>query len=233
MIGDFRHSEKKDLWGINKLSQIPEGKILLDAGAGEQRFKPYCSHLKYIAQDYGEYVSDETRTGLQIEKWDYKKLDLKCDIIDMPLDNESVDVILCVEVFEHLKNPVLALKEFSRILKTGGHLTLTAPVCCMTHMAPYYFYNGFSEYWYKEHLKENSFEIREFVQTNNYFSHICAELSWIKYMAARYCKTDLAPEEMGQILKSMGLLMQLAEKGAESAETLCSGSMVLAEKRVV
>lgn len=112
-------------------------------------------------------------------------------------------------------------------------MILTVPVCCMTHMAPYYFYNGFSEYWYKEHLKENNFEIREFVRTNNYFSHICGELSWIKYMTARYCKTDLSPEEMWLILKSMDLLMQLAEKGAESAESLSSGSMVLAEKRVV
>ena len=37
---------------------------------------------------------------------------------------ESFDVILCTEVFEHLKNPVLALKEFNRILKHSGSLSL-------------------------------------------------------------------------------------------------------------
>ncbi len=231
VIGDFRHSETKDLWVINQLSQIPEGQIILDAGAGEQRFKPYCSHLKYIAQDFGEYIPDEIETGLQSKHWNYNKLDLKCDLIDMPLENESVDAILCVEVFEHINNPVLAIKEFSRVLRTGGTLILTAPVCCMTHMAPFYYYNGFSEYWYKENLNNSGLIIKEFARTNNYFSHICGELSWIQYMADRYCHNKLNSEEMCLILKSMELLVDLSKKDMGSDETLCSGSMLVAEKR--
>lgn len=139
-FGDFRNYEIRDQWVIDKLEKIPRGKILLDAGAGEQRYRPYCSHLKYIGQDFGKYVPDKTLAGLlQDTSWNYTGINITCDIIDMPLENESVDVILCTEVFEHLKNPVLALKEFLRILKLNGRLILTALFYCLTHMAPYFF----------------------------------------------------------------------------------------------
>ena len=90
----------------------------------------------------------------------------------MPLENESIDVILCTEVFEHLKNPILALKEFSRVMKKDGVLILTALFCCLTHMAPYFYYNGFSEYWYKEHLRDYGFTIVEFVRNGNFFKYL-------------------------------------------------------------
>ncbi len=48
-------------------------------------------------------------------------MDIICDIIDMPLEDGSVDAILCSEVLEHLKNPILAIKEFGRILKRRGY----------------------------------------------------------------------------------------------------------------
>lgn len=51
----------------------------------------------------------------------------------------SFDAVKCIEVFEHIPEPVKAVKEFSRILKPGGILILTAPFCSLTHFAPYYF----------------------------------------------------------------------------------------------
>lgn len=230
-FGDFRNYEIRDQWVIDKLEKIPEGKILLDAGAGEQRYKPYCSHLKYIAQDFGKYIPNEISAGLlQDTPWDYTGINITCDIIDMPLGNESVDVILCTEVFEHLKNPVLALKEFSRILKLNGRLILTAPFCCLTHMAPYFYCNGFSEYWYKEHLKDYGFKITEFTGYGNYFKYICQELFRIENMSEKYCNTELEPDEMNVIIESMKIMMRLSEKDSGSDETLRFGSMLVAEK---
>lgn len=114
VFGDFRNSQIRDNWIIQKVQEIPDGHVLLDAGAGYMRYKPYCNHLKYIAQDFGKY--DPFSDG----KWDTSGIDIRCDIIDTPLENESVDAILCSEVLEHLKNPILAIKEFSRILRPGG-----------------------------------------------------------------------------------------------------------------
>lgn len=47
--GDFRHIRHE--WVVEKIGKISAGKILLDAGAGEQPYAPFCSHLKYIAQE--------------------------------------------------------------------------------------------------------------------------------------------------------------------------------------
>jgi len=215
---------------MEQLLKIPNGKVILDAGAGEQRYKPYCKHLNYIAQDFGEYVSNETEVGLQSDTWDYSGLDIKCDIINMPLKNEFMDAILCTEVFEHLKNPILVLKEFSRILKPGGILIITAPFCCLTHMAPYFYYNGFSEYWYKEHLKDSGFEIREFTKYGNYFKYLSQELFRVESMAERYCDIRLNEQEMDEIIKCIDIMMRLSEQDGGSDETLRFGSMMLAEK---
>ncbi len=230
VTADLKNSEVRDQWVIDKLTQIPEGKVLLDAGAGEQRYRPYCKHLKYIAQDFGKYVPHEIEDGLQTELWDYAGVNIICDIVDLPLDNESIDAILCTEVFEHIKNPMLALKEFSRVLKAGGRLILSAPVCCLSHMAPYFFYNGFSEFWYQEYLKESGFKIIEFVKNGNFFKYLCQELKRIEYMADRYCAEQLQPEEVSTLLKSIDILMHLSQKDNGSDEVLCFGNMMVAEK---
>ncbi len=233
ILGDFRNEEVRDKWVIDHLSRLSSGKILLDAGAGEQKYEPYCRHLKYIAQDFGEYVPNDIMAGLQSNSWDYSGLNMQCDIIDMPLDNEAIDVILCTEVFEHLKNPILALKEFSRVLKPGGTLILTAPCSCLTHMAPYFYYNGFSEYWYREHLYDNGFEIKEFVSNGSYFKYMSQELFRAANMAERYCETKLAPEEQKVLIDSIEIMMRLSKRDKGSDETLCFGKMLVAEKKKV
>lgn len=231
LFGDFRNEEIRNQWVIDQIGKIPDGKILLDAGAGEQKYRPFCSHLKYVAQDFGKFVPNETSVGLSQDiLWDYTGLNITCDIVDMPLGDGAVDVVLCTEVFEHLKNPMLALKEFSRILKPGGTLILTAPICCLTHMAPYFYYNGFSEYWYKDHLRDYGFEIRDFVSNGNYFKYICQELFRAANMAKRYCEVELNVEELYTISDSMEIMMRLSEKDRGSEETLCFGKMLTAVK---
>ncbi|MGA2913324.1 MAG: class I SAM-dependent methyltransferase [Methanoregula sp.] len=66
-------------------------------------------------------------------------LDIVSENTSIPELDASFDAIMCIEVFEHLPEPILAIKEFSRLLKPDGHLILTAPFCCLTHMAAYYF----------------------------------------------------------------------------------------------
>jgi predicted SAM-dependent methyltransferase len=226
--GYVENYEKRRKWIIKKLSEIPSGKVLLDAGAGECQYKPYCGHLKYIAQDFGGYESGKVDSGLVSDKWDTSECDIVCDIIDMPLDDESVDVILCSEVFEHLKNPVLAIKEFSRVLKKGGQLILTAPFCSLTHMAPYYYSNGFSEFWYKEHLKDYGFEITEMTRYGNYFDYLCQELLRVPEMAGKYCNVELKQEDCWTMTKILKMLSELSSKDVKSNELLCFGYMITA-----
>ena len=49
---------------------------------------------------------------------------LESDVKRMPLDDSSVDVILCYDVFEHVAHPADMLHECYRILRPGGQLLI-------------------------------------------------------------------------------------------------------------
>ncbi len=159
-------------WLEATLKKIPNGSRLLDAGAGEQQFKKFCGHLNYVSQDFAQYKPEELNKGLQMDKWDYGKLDIISDIAAIPEQDASFDAIMCTEVFEHIINPRDAVKEFSRLLKKDGYLIITAPFCSLTHFAPYHFYTGFNKYFYETSLKENGFEILEMTPNGNFFEFV-------------------------------------------------------------
>lgn len=45
----------------------------------------------------------------------------------LPYQNESFDAVTCLEVLEHVFNPIHLLKELYRVLSLGGQLILTTP----------------------------------------------------------------------------------------------------------
>lgn len=173
-------------WVEKTLKSIAPGKRLLDAGAGEQQYRKFCGHLNYVSQDFAQYDPGKLDSGLQMKKWDYGKLDIVSDIASIPEPDHSFDVILCTEVFEHIINPREAVREFSRLIKPGGELIITAPFCSMTHFAPYHFYTGFSRYFYETELPANGFEIVEMTPNGNYFEYIAQELIRVPSMGKKY-----------------------------------------------
>ncbi len=55
---------------------------------------------------------------------------IKCDIENeaLPLSNNTYDVLLLTEVFEHLRvNPVRTFEEIFRVIRPGGYLLLSTP----------------------------------------------------------------------------------------------------------
>ena len=233
LMGISEGTEARKKWVIEQLKQIPAGKTLLDAGAGEMQFKPYCSHLRYISQDFGKYNPSDEPGGIAGGKqvWDTSGCDIISDIIDIPLENNSVDVILCSEVFEHLQNPVLAVKEFSRLLKPGGMLILTAPFCSLTHMAPYYYYSGFSEYWYQTVLQDYGFNVDVIQKNGDLFMYYAWWLFRLDSLAKQYSDRGLTQSELVSVNSVITTLLDLSERDEKSAESLCFGHNVIAYKR--
>jgi ubiquinone/menaquinone biosynthesis C-methylase UbiE len=220
-------------WLEQALKQIPAGARILDAGAGEQRFKNFCAHLDYVAQDFGQYDGKGDQLGLQMGSWDQTKLDIICDITDLPEPDSSFDAIMCVEVFEHLPNPILAIKEFSRLLRSGGHLIITAPFCSLTHLAPYHFYSGFNRYFYKTHLPAHGFDIVDLQENGNFFEYLAQEIRRIPQMAELYAKDEPDQWEASALQMTLNMLDRFSLQGQSSSDLLHFGFHVRARKKSV
>lgn len=216
-------------WIEATLKRVPAGGTLLDAGAGESQFKKFCTHLTYIAQDFGQYTGSGDE-GLQTGQWDNSKLDIISDITAIPLPDNSVDAIMCTEVLEHIPDPVAALKEFSRLLKPSGYLLLTAPFASLTHFAPYHFASGLSRYFYEHHLKTLGFAIRNLELNGSYFEYIAQENRRIKRMALKYSNVKLTIADKIIIHLTLLILQRLSKKDKGSSELLCYGVHVFAQK---
>ena len=54
--------------------------------------------------------------------------DIKMDIQNMPLEDESFDVVICNHVLEHVEDDIKAMKEVYRVLKKGGWAILQVPI---------------------------------------------------------------------------------------------------------
>lgn len=213
----------------DNLMIIPRGYKILDAGAGELRFKPDCDHLEYVAQDFGQYegTGDE---GLQTGDWDNSRLDIISDITEIPVDDESFDAILCSEVFEHIPDAVAALNEFTRILRPGGILIITAPFASLTHFAPYHFC-GYNKYWYQHHLPRLGFDIEVLKHNGSWFSFIAQELRRTRFMGKTYSSKILGLVTRIAVVPIIVLLSMLSNKDKGSHEALCFNYMVRAVKK--
>lgn len=143
---------RRDRWISIQAKSVSNKSKVLDIGAGSCPHREKFNHCEYFTQDFAQLSDDEIQ-----DQEGYGKIDFVSDILDIPVPDKSYDVILCTEVIEHVPDPVSAIKEFSRILKPGGTLLITAPLMSGLHQEPYHFYGGYTKYWYKKFLTENSF----------------------------------------------------------------------------
>jgi len=110
--------------GVSKYANKING-ILLDAGSGKNcRYNSYLNFNKKISIDFD----------------DKKNPDIVANLENIPLNNESVDSILCTQVLNDLENPPQALEEFFRILKPGGYLVMIDDLMLELHNEP-------NDYW--------------------------------------------------------------------------------------
>ena len=224
------NQKNRETWLQKTLNNIPAGKKILDAGAGELQYKKFCNHLQYVSQDFAQYDGMGNSEGLQMQKWDNSKVDIISDISNLPVSDSEFDAVMCVEVFEHIPNPIEAVKEFKRVLKKDGFLILTAPFCSLTHFAPYYFANGYSKYWYEHVLESNGFKIDEITPNGNYFEYLAQELRRVPQIGQRYSNSNLFKKEEIAIKITLSMLERFSKRDKGSCELLNFGFHVKASK---
>ncbi len=172
----------RDALVLDFIASLGQGSTLLDAGAGPQRFKPHCKHLRYVSQDFGEYTGGDSFAGEALEAWNSRTCDIISDITAIPLADGGVDSIMCVEVFEHLPAPARALEEFARLLRSGGRLLVTAPFNSQYHQVPYFYYSGFSSEFYKVHAPKLGLKVVKVTPVGDYYASIAQELLRLPFL---------------------------------------------------
>jgi ubiquinone/menaquinone biosynthesis C-methylase UbiE len=225
-----QNKANRDAWLERTLASIPPGQRILDAGAGELQYKRFCAHLDYVSQDFAQYDGRGDGVALQKDTWDQSQLDIVSDIMWIPEPDASFDAVMCIEVLEHLPDPIGALRELTRILKPGGTLILTAPFCCLTHFSPHFYYTGYSRYFYEYWLGELGFAIEDMQFNGNYFEYLAQELRRLPWAGKEYASMTVSRLEKGAVNVVLGLLNRLSQNNNGSEELLAYGLHIRARK---
>ena len=146
----------RDDFIINFISKLPSKSKIIDVSSGSRPYQKYCTDLDYTSHEFeGNTEILDVFRNEQIKNNDH---DIYSPIDSIPVKDDEFDTVLCTEVFEHIPEPVNAMKELVRICKPGGKILITAPFVSRIHQQPHHYYSGFSPFFYK--FLENKFNIK-------------------------------------------------------------------------
>jgi SAM-dependent methyltransferase len=151
-------------------AMLPPGARVLDAGAGQGRFKPVLRHTRYTGVDLA--VGDVA--------WDYSHLDAVCNLIHLPFAQETFDAALCIQVLEHVPEPLSVLREIARVLKPGGCLFLTAPQSWPQHQKPHDFFR-YTSFGLRHLFNHAGLQTESIQPMGGYFYFLSFQLQNINY----------------------------------------------------
>ncbi len=122
-IIDREYPEKKDKYAIVRdlvTKSMKDNCVILDAGCGHSTIIPEYDYPKVIKIGT-DMVFEDIRKNKSID------FGILSNINSIPLKNESVDIIICNMVFEHLQEPEKAFTELNRVIKKNGYLIFMTP----------------------------------------------------------------------------------------------------------
>jgi SAM-dependent methyltransferase len=131
-------------------AQYVAGRRVLDAGCGEgygTSLLASSGAASVVGLDVDEPTIEHAREkyGLEFQV---------ADVVELPFDDSSFDVVVCFETIEHVQDPRRALAEIRRVLAADGLLIVSTP-------------NP------EEYVAENEFHVREY--TPDEFAELLGE----------------------------------------------------------
>ncbi len=99
---------------------------LLDVGCGQKPYEPILAPYvrSYVGVDPVENPYAELRGAVE----------------DLPVDDDSYDVVICIQVFEHCDDPARAVSELARVTAPGGRVLVSTHGVMPYHPSP-------ADYW--------------------------------------------------------------------------------------
>ncbi len=154
--------------------------IVLDAGAGS-------------FDRYSELFSFEKYLKLDIDK--ANNPDIVGSVEDIPLEDNSVDSVVSMQVLGDVENLNKAVSEFHRVLRPGGAMLLTESLISAMHDEPHDYWR-FTNFSLKNLFEKNSFEVVLVEARGGFFAS--AAQSIIRYLIDRL---GLYNNSLGKVLR--------------------------------
>jgi SAM-dependent methyltransferase len=108
---------RRDDFINERLIQLPEDALVVNVGCGVvRRFESACP---------GRFLATDLRI--------LSNVDFASDASQLPLADGSVDLVLSLELVEHVPEPAAVLREIARVLKPGGTVILSVPSTVPRH----------------------------------------------------------------------------------------------------
>ena len=145
-------------------AELPAGSRVLDAGAGDCRYKTIFESHRYEAADFA-----------QVQGKAYGRIDHVCDLRAIPVEDGRYDAVICTQVLAHLPDPLSALREMWRVLRPGGTLWLTCPLFFQENEPPHDFYR-YTRHGLRYLFTEAGFEIRNLEEVEGYLGALQYQL---------------------------------------------------------
>lgn len=102
------------------LNKYGEDAIVLNLGSGPQSIK-------------------KRNDIINIDIYAFDEVDIVADGTDLPINSNSVDLIICTAMLEHIAAPEKVVSEMYRILKKNGEIICVLPFMSPGHAAPHDF----------------------------------------------------------------------------------------------
>ncbi len=150
---------------IASVAHLASG-TLLDIGCGEQPMRPIFEQR--VDRIWG---IDHLHTLHPNER-----IEIFGTALRLPFRSRAFDSAICLQVLEHVPEPVELLREAHRVLKPGAHLILTAPHIWNVHEEPHDYFR-YTLHGLRYIFEKAGFEVLEVRPMAGYF--VTA--------AARYC----------------------------------------------
>lgn len=151
-------------WWLEKVvDSIPCSEILLDIGAGwpiHVDFKRYLFSTKVK-----EYIA------LDISNHRNKALNVVADGFHLPFRNKTINLVLLLQVLEHVPEPKDLLVEIHRVMKNESFLIASAPHVSHLHYEPSDYYR-YTEYGLKYLFKKSGFQMLNIMPQSGVFGVI-------------------------------------------------------------
>lgn len=109
-------------------AKVPKAAVLFDGGAGSGEFlrralaAGFAEKVIALEFDAGNFTRLQENLGA-----DPRATLIRGSLLDIPLENESADMVMSTQVIEHIEDHEKAAAELCRVLKPGGHALITVP----------------------------------------------------------------------------------------------------------